>query len=255
MAMAQGSSGATFSDYDPLAWFYDRYWGPANADELLPVLDEVLLPRLPEGSRVLDLMCGTGHLCGLLHERGYEVSGIDGSRAMLAYARNNAPGVDFELDDARWFQVDEPFQAVVSTYESVNHLLELEDVARAFSNVADALVDKGFFLFDMNLEPAYGQRWEGTDGVVEDDHVILTRNTLDRDAQLATSEMTLFRHAHGAWRRSDLALHERWYDEEEILVALEKAGFETAAIYDAVDDLGLEGQDGREFFLVQKGPS
>lgn len=247
MALASSQS---YSDYDPLAWFYDMYWGPASRDQLLPILDEILLDELPEDARILDLACGTGQVTGALAEAGYDVIGIDGSRGMLAYARNNAPGVEFVRADARSFSLEEPVDAVVCLFESLNHIMDEAELGRVFENVAEALVDDGVFLLDMNMAAAYDQTWRGTDGIIEPDHVLFTYNQADPETRAGISEVTLFRHAHGAWRRQDLVLEHRWFDEETILRLLAEAGFETAAIYDAVEDLGLTGEEGRTFFKV-----
>jgi ubiquinone/menaquinone biosynthesis C-methylase UbiE len=47
------------------------------------------LARIPPGSHVLDLPCGTGRLTRLLVDRGFRVTGADVSEAMLAQARDN----------------------------------------------------------------------------------------------------------------------------------------------------------------------
>lgn len=68
------------------------------------------LAGIPQGSRVLDLPCGTGRLTRLLVGHGFRVTGADVSEAMLAQARNNRaagrllasntfPHVDFEHRD------------------------------------------------------------------------------------------------------------------------------------------------------------
>ncbi len=249
MALAPSQS---YSDYDPLAWFYDMYWGPASRDQLLPVLEEILLDDLPEAARILDLACGTGQVTAALEEAGYDMVGIDGSRAMLAYARNNAPGVEFLRADARTFELDEPVDAVICLFESLNHIMTEGELGDVFANVADTLVDDGVFLVDVNMAPAYGEDWVGTDGIIEPDHVLFTENRADTADQTATSEVTLFRHAHGAWRRQGMRLDHRWFDEEVILDKLAQAGFDRAAIYDAEEDLGLTGEVGRSFFVVNK---
>ena len=46
---------------------------------------------LPNGSRVLDLACGTGDFCRELERRGHGPIGIDFSWGMLAAARTDAP--------------------------------------------------------------------------------------------------------------------------------------------------------------------
>lgn len=51
----------------------------------------VRLLELPQGSRVLDLACGTGDLCNDLEAAGLQPLGIDLSYGMLAAARTSAP--------------------------------------------------------------------------------------------------------------------------------------------------------------------
>lgn len=58
-----------YSDYDAFAWFYNRYWG-GFSQRVLPILDRLLLDRLPAGARLLDLCCGTGQLAQLRYRRG-----------------------------------------------------------------------------------------------------------------------------------------------------------------------------------------
>ncbi len=53
--------------------------------------------RLPAGSRVLDLACGTGDLCRALRASGYLPIGLDLSYGMLAHARTDAPLVQADM--------------------------------------------------------------------------------------------------------------------------------------------------------------
>ncbi len=130
------------ADYDPFAWFYDRHWGGFSR-QVLPVLERLVLGELPAGARILDLCCGTGHLAALLTERGFRVVGVDVSAGMLAFARVNAPQADFVLADARDFALPEAVDAAVSLYDSLNHILALDELARVFVNVRRALVPGG----------------------------------------------------------------------------------------------------------------
>lgn len=84
-----------YTDYDAFAWLYNRHWGPDSARRFLPVLERWLLPYLPPRARILDLCCGTGQLAQALAQRGYLVTGIDGSEEMIRFARANAPDVEF----------------------------------------------------------------------------------------------------------------------------------------------------------------
>jgi ubiquinone/menaquinone biosynthesis C-methylase UbiE len=57
------------------------------------------VPFAGDGLRILDAGCGPGHYSAALHERGFCVTGIDGSAEMLAIARASSPGVEFTVAD------------------------------------------------------------------------------------------------------------------------------------------------------------
>src|ERR1039458_10144243 len=57
------------------------------------------LPVAGEGAQILDAGCGSGHYSSVLHERGFSVTGVDGSEEMLAIARVSNPGVEFKPAD------------------------------------------------------------------------------------------------------------------------------------------------------------
>src|SRR5437868_4390317 len=79
-----------FAQYDRFASIYDRYFG-TYARRVVPALERLLLGSLPGKARILDVCCGTGQLATALTERGFIVTGIDGSREMLRLAQRNAP--------------------------------------------------------------------------------------------------------------------------------------------------------------------
>jgi demethylmenaquinone methyltransferase/2-methoxy-6-polyprenyl-1,4-benzoquinol methylase len=58
------------------------------------------LAKVGPGSRALDVATGTGDLALELSRRGAEVTGMDFAPAMLAIAREKAPGLTFEEGDA-----------------------------------------------------------------------------------------------------------------------------------------------------------
>src|SRR5260370_28396429 len=84
-----------------------RGWDEIRADPQVQAhsieLVEWLAGALPARGRVIDLGCGPGHHSSLLAERGFEVTGLDYSPAMLERARTKvrarALAVDFEQAD------------------------------------------------------------------------------------------------------------------------------------------------------------
>src|SRR5580693_353262 len=90
--------------YDDFAWFYHRYWNEEFHSLAFPILERIILQRLPAGAHVLDVCCGTGHLAARLGERGYRVSGFDASPEMVRYAHETAPQANIQVGEAASFR-------------------------------------------------------------------------------------------------------------------------------------------------------
>ncbi len=239
-----------YTDYDRFAWVYNQHWGGFSV-RVMPVLEKLLLNRISENARILDLCCGTGQLAQSLNEHGYRVTGVDGSPEMLRYARENAPTVEFIASDARTFKADAAYQAVVSVFDSLNHIMNLDELTTVFHNVYAALLHDGFFMFDLNMEEGFITRWRGTFAIVRDDHVVVVRSSYDTDHKEGSMDFTVFR-LEDTWQRTDIHLTQRAYTQDEITQALNAAGFSSVETYDAEKDLALNGNPGRMFFVCHK---
>ncbi len=227
-----------YIEYDPFAWLYNKHWGYMFTPIAMAAIEKLVIPNLSPGAEVLDLCCGTGQMTGMLQQRGYRVTGIDGSEKMLSYARKNAPGVIFKVDDARSFMTETHFDAVVCVFDSLNHIMSIEDLGEVFKSVYRALKAGGVFVFDMNLETGYKERWNGIYGIIEDDHVCIIRNSYDTENRTGLFEATLFRMEQG-WQRNDFTLTQRSYPEWEIINSLSEAGFSANEAYEFSLEQGL----------------
>jgi SAM-dependent methyltransferase len=240
------------SDYDSFAWFYDRHWSREVPPQILTVIDRLLLPRLPRRGRILDLCCGTGYTSAELIRRGFEVTGLDVSEEMLHYARLNAPDARLILADARSFDLPPVFDGVISTFDSLNHIMALDELMNVFRHVHGALASGGLFLFDMNMERGFLQHWVDYFAITGDDGVCILRGTYDRQQKIGRYDITMFRRWGKIWRRTDAAISERCYSAHEIRHALQAAGFKEISAYDAEKEMGLTEHTGRTFFLARK---
>ena len=242
-----------YADYDAFAWIYNRYWA-GFARSVLPALDELVLKRLPAPAPILDVCCGNGQLAHLLHERGYAVTGVDGSAEMIAYARQNAPECRFVVEDARTFHLPTEYAAALSTFDSLNHILDLTELTEAFRRVYAALLPGGIFVFDVNMEAGYQVRWSGSGGQTADDHAFIQHWTYDADTSIAHIDFTFFflESDSGLWRRSDLTLTQRAYSEDDLRTALQSAGFTNIVTQDAQELNLARERGGRLFFVAEK---
>jgi ubiquinone/menaquinone biosynthesis C-methylase UbiE len=60
---------------------------------------EMIEAKVPTGSKILDIGCGTGHLAGELMRRGYQALGVDFSEGMVSYAREHYGADRFQVGD------------------------------------------------------------------------------------------------------------------------------------------------------------
>jgi SAM-dependent methyltransferase len=240
-----------YSEYDRFAWFYNKYWGGEYSRPALSIYNILLFPHLPDGCRILDLCCGAGQIAKGLTERGYQVAGVDGSETMLEFARANAPGAEFIRADARDFHLPYKFHAVISAFDSLNHVMELEELKMVFRNVYKAIEDEGLFLFDLNLEDE-SEMLGGSLEMIEDDHVCVVRASYNSKEKLKRYDVTMFRLEDAFWRRSDLTLFQRYYTPEVVIAALVECGFSRVRTYDARREFGFAISDGRMFYLARK---
>jgi SAM-dependent methyltransferase len=240
-----------YEAYDQFAWFYSQGWGDDYHYQFRPVLEHHIAPRLPVGAHILDLCCGTGDLSRALAAHGFRVTGIDGSEEMLEFARLRVPQAEFIREDARSFSTTTSFDAVLSTFDSLNHILSLRELKTVFLNVRAALAPGGLFVFDLNMLDSFETLWRGSTATVEEEAAVITRGSYDPKTRLGKADVTLFRLEDGAWHRYDVAVLERCYTEQEIEDTLAAAGFERIEHRDACEvGMRTDIAVGRTFFFA-----
>lgn len=83
---------------------------------------EAVRRELPEGAEVLDLGCGAGEpMAGYFIRQGFAVTGVDGSRAMIATCRERFPAMTWIEADMRGLDLGRRFDAVIA-WDSFFHL-------------------------------------------------------------------------------------------------------------------------------------
>lgn len=249
------SSKNRFSDYDAIEHAY-RPYDKKSYETYVTKLEELILQYLPKGAHIFDLCCGRGELSQLLLKKGYQVTGLDGSEVMLRYACDHALGAEFILGDARYFELSPTFHAVVSIGDSLNFVINIEELENVFHNVYASLLENGLFVFELESEELY-QSFLNTNylGDVKDDFAYIERLLYDTKEKLTRESYTQFKFINGAWQRSDVTLLRKAYSPIEVEVALKSVGFTEVRSYDEERDLGVKGSAGRTCFVCRKALS
>lgn len=137
--------------YDAFAPAYDdftfQYQNERWTGRLLAKAEELGL----EGNRLLDVGCGTGKSFIPMLDRGWEVTACDISPAMVEIAREKAgERATISVADMRELPRLGEFDLVWAVNDSVNYLLDTEELAAALSGMARNLSPSGVLLFDVN---------------------------------------------------------------------------------------------------------
>ena len=150
-----------------------------------------------ERNTVLDLGCGTGTLTELLARAGFDMIGVDNSEEMLEIAiqKRERSGSDilYLLQDMREFELYGTVGAVCSVCDSLNYILEDEDMVKVFSLVNNYLYPGGIFVFDFNTVYKYEQViGDATIAENREDCSFIWENYYDAENRINEYDLTIF---------------------------------------------------------------
>ena len=118
------------------------------------------------GGKILDVSCGSGHLTQRLHQRGYDVKGLDLHEEMLDLAKARATAIDFVVGDMRKLEEENTYDGIVVRGRGFSYMLRNEDVNAALQSFYKALKDGGVLIVD-NFDAAQTIARNGRNNVVE----------------------------------------------------------------------------------------
>lgn len=172
--------------------FYDLLYRdkdyPAEVDFI-----ESLLKKYASGivKTILDMGCGTGGHALLLAERGYSVTGIDRSEAMLSIAEEKVRKINgyagFSQADICDFDLNKKFDAVISMFAVMGYQITNLDFERALLSAGKHLRPGGLFIFDVWFGPAVISQKPG-------DKVKIIENDDERIIRLTRSSLDIMKH-------------------------------------------------------------
>ncbi len=138
--------------YDGIAPFYDYIMRHVDYKMWARYIKNILLSHSKKTKTLIDISCGTGSLISYYTKNKIQKFGSDISLSMLhaAQKKKNLSGIPFICTDFRHlpFRTD-TFDAVICLYDSVNYLLETEEINSFFEDIAAILKDNGLFIFDV----------------------------------------------------------------------------------------------------------
>lgn len=211
-----------------------------------------------ERNLVVDLGCGTGTLTELLYQTGYDVIGVDNSDAMLSVAMEKREQSGSEIlylqQDMRELELYSTVGTVISVCDSLNYILEEEELFRTFSLVNNYLYPGGIFLFDFNTEYKY-QNVIGDTTIAEnrEDCSFIWENYYDTGEGLNEYDLTVFvKEEDGRFRRFQETHFQRGYQVEQMTDLVKQAGMTVLEVMDADTGLPVTTESERVYVVARE---
>ena len=211
-----------------------------------------------EKNLVLDLGCGTGTLAQLLCRLGYDMIGVDNSEDMLRIAMDKAAQsgdeIMYLLQDMRELELYSTVGTVVSVCDSVNYILEEDELLEVFKLVNNYLFPGGMFLFDFNTVYKY-QTVIGDTTIAEnrEDCSFIWENYYYEDEQINEYDLTIFvKDEEELFRRFHENHYQRGYDADTMIRLVEEAGMEVVEVLDADTKQAITPESERIYIIAKE---
>lgn len=192
-----------------------------------------------ERDLVVDLGCGTGTLTQLLYEKGYDMVGVDNSEEMLnaAMEKRERSGAEilYLLQDMRELELYSTVGTMISVCDSLNYILEEEELLETFRLVNNYLYPGGIFVFDFNTVYKYEQViGDATIAENREDCSFIWENYYHPKEEVNEYDLTVFVQEEGEhFRRFTETHYQRGYTAEQMCRLVEKAGMQVLLVRDS----------------------
>lgn len=243
--------------YSSFAKVYDLFMDNVPYEEWCTYIVGLLKEYGIEDGVVLDLGCGTGKLTRLLKTSGYDMIGVDYSEEMLEIAREaemeQEEPIFYLHQDMRELELFGSVEAVVSICDSMNYILQEEELLQVFRRVNEYLEPGGIFLFDLNTLYKYRELLgENTISEVREESSFIWDNYFDEETGINEYDLTLFiREQDDLYRRYEETHYQRAYEVETVVKLVKDVGMELLACYDAFTREPVK-EDSERIYIVAR---
>ena len=136
--------------YEKFAYYYDSLMDPQFYDDYLVFIKK----HTDHVEEILELGCGTSELAIRLSKAGYRIFATDLSNDMIEVSKQKAmyENVDLMLQkvDMTDFSTSYQLDLILCLCDSLNYIINEDDIIKTFKNVFMSLKNDGYFIFDVN---------------------------------------------------------------------------------------------------------
>ena len=172
--------------YGGFALVYDEFMDNVDYHQWCDYAAKLLTKYGAKDGTLVEIGCGTGTGTMLLHEKGYNMIGIDLSQEMLEIAESKKEEEDivYVLQDATNLQLPYAVPAMVSIGDSMNYITDYDDFTKVFERVNEYLEDDGVFVFDLKTKKYFSDIGEKTIAEDREDSSFIWENYFDEETNI-----------------------------------------------------------------------
>lgn len=245
--------------YNKFANIYDELMKDVSYEDWSKYIISILNKYNKNPKTILEMACGTGNLTKELAKNAFNITAFDMSDSMLSvaydklYMYNNVRLLNQNMIN---FDLNKKYDLIIAVCDSINYIIEPENLKNTFMNVFEHLDENGIFIFDINSKYKL-KNIIGNNKFIYDkgDIYYVWENEYDYNLDIANFFLTFFvrdDNSNNTYIRFDEEHSEKAYEVYEIENKLNEVGFKSIDVYDAFTFEKINLDSERINFIVQK---
>ena len=245
--------------YEDFARVYDTFMSNIPYDDWLLYIEKIWQKFNLQPKLIAELGCGTGNITIPLAKKGYDIIGIDLSSSMLIQAKEKSIKENLDIlfiqQDMRKFELYGTVDCILSICDSINYILEEDELLQVFKLVYKHLENNGLFIFDINTIYKFENilSYNSFSETTEDAAYTL-ENYFDDENMINEFYTNFFikDKNNGLYHRFEEMHYEKAYSIKKIKELIKKSGLKLLGIYDELSFNEPKYDSQRVFFVARK---
>lgn len=209
--------------------------------------------NIKPGARILDVGCGFGRHSIELARRGYEITGIDPSAALIAEAKLRAAkagtSVDFQRARGEQFSSIQDYDAAICLFTSLGQISDCDDNSGLIERVFAILKPGRQFVVEVPQRATAVSQLKMKEQFGEGGNATIVSRYYDANRHVVSEEFRVVKNNS----EKTYVLKYRLFDRSELETRIVKAGFLNLAAYGDYEGTSLNDEHAIMLLVAEKG--
>lgn len=225
--------------YKDFAYIYDKLSFDLDYEKYAENIKSLVKKNKIKKEKMLELACGTGMLTNHFFDFFEKIDALDLSKSMLEvfskkFQKDNVSLYNYNMVD---FQSENSYDLIVILLDSINYILDENELRKLIENSYKNLKKGGFLIFDINSEYKMKEVFGSKSYIYEYEDIFYTWDNIKTD-DIIDMELNFFvENEDGTYQRIIENQVERYYSVDFMKNILKENKFSDIEIFDE-DDMG-----------------